>query len=131
MKLILQLQSSNELLKLINSDDWMCRTFLFRLPQPEPRGGARLRTVAVVLRMAAGGVDRARSCGGAVRDAPFDAVADGASRGGSGGGGLVVVRGPSCGMYGACAPPASMAVGGGGACRGGAFPLVAGAAPCA
>ena len=58
----------------------MCRTFLFRLPQPEPRGGARLRTVAVVLRMAAGGVDRARSCGGAVRDAPFDAVADGASR---------------------------------------------------
>lgn len=90
-----------------------------------------MRASAAVLGLAAACLARVLACGGAVRDAPPDAVADGDSRGGSGGGGLVVVRGPSCGMYGACAPPASMAVGGGGACHGGAFPLVAGAAPCA
>ena len=40
---------------------------------------------------------RAQSCGVAVRGLAPDAVADGDSRDGSGGGGLVVVRGPSWG----------------------------------
>ena len=69
-----------------------------------------MRASAVVLGLAAACLARVLACGGAVHDAPPDAVADGDACGGSGGGGLVVVRGPSCGMYGACAPPASMAV---------------------
>ena len=58
-----------------------------------------MRASAAVLGLAAACLARVLACGGAVRDAPPDAVADGASRGGFGGGGLPAGRWRARGPY--------------------------------
>ena len=102
---------------------------VLRFPQPQPRGGVGLCVAAAVLGVAAACLDRARTRGGAGRDAPPDAVADRFPRGGPGGG-LVVARKTSHGVHGACSLPTLVALGGGGACRGRACLLVARTTPC-